>query len=1189
MHGIRQIIGFVAVAAITLGPCRPTVGADGAEQLERHFQAPPPEARPWVYWFWLNGNITREGITADLEAMARVGIGGVLIMEVDQGAPAGPVGFASPPWRALFKHACEEAARLGLQINMNDDAGWCGSGGPWIAPEQSMQKLVWSETSVQGPASFEGLLAPPESVAGFYRDVAVLAVPVPEREAAGDEPLRIEDIGDKAAYGMRPIAAPGSWPVTPPGAVISRDRIVDVSDKMGPDGKINWEAPAGKWVLMRFGHTSTGAVNVPAPASGRGLECDKLSKEGAEANFNGFLARLVDDVGPLAGPTLVSMHIDSWEVGSQNWTARMREEFRRLRGYDPLPFLPVMSGRVVDSLEVSERFLWDLRQTISDLLVENYAGHTRELANQHGLRLSIEAYGEPADDMAYAGRADEPMCEFWSYRPYGAADTCVVMASAAHVYNKPILGAEAFTADSNERWLEYPGSIKAMGDWAFCEGINRFVFHRYALQPWADRRPGMSMGPWGLHYERTQTWWEQSKPWHEYLARCQYVLQQGQFVADICYLAPEGSPQHFVPPTAMAPGNPPRRGGYDFDACPPEVILEHSRVEDGRLVLSDGVRYRLLVLPAAETMTPAMLRRVKELADAGLTVLGDPPVKSPSLSGYPACDAEVAMLARELWSADRRGAGKVVRGKSAEQVLAEMGVPPDFEADAAGGLEALRYIHRSLGEDQVYFVSNGGSQPVGAECVFRVAGARPELWNGETGRIQHAPMYEETAGRTRVPLWLGPAESVFVVFRAGAERGDHAIAFTRNGKPVQPPAPPPVKISVQKAIYGPPGDPARTKDVTSTVQALADHGVRSFQVALMARDGDPAYGVVKTLRVEYTADGQPGVASATDPQIVQLPTVRHALSVQKATYGVPGDPTRTRDVTAKLQRLADGGDYEFPVRSMAEGDDPAFMVVKTLRIEYTLDGTSLTQSATDPQTMHLLVPPTRPAAISVAAGGRMLLEASEPGRYAVRWSSGRESEITVAPGPEPLEIEGPWELAFAPGWGAPDRVMLPELESWSVHESPGVRYYSGTGVYRKTFRVPSAMLGTGNRFCLDLGRVAAIAQVTLNGRDIGTLWRPPYRADVTEALRAGENSLEIRVTNLWPNRMIGDEHLPEDSDRHPDGTLKSWPDWVQTGQPSPAGRSTFTSWRLWNKDSPLLESGMLGPVRLECVKVVEVE
>ena len=473
--------------------------------LEREFVTPPPAARPWVYWFWLNSNINRQGITADLEAMKRVGIGGVLIMEVDQGAPQGPVAFAGQKWRELFKHMLSEANRLGLEVNMCNDAGWCGSGGPWITPELSMQYLVWTETSVEGGKHFDAALPEPGRTANYYRDITVLAFPTPAGKA------RIEKINGKTGHDRQDQPpAPAKYAEAPAEQVVKGDSIVDLSARF-QNGRLSWDAPAGKWTVLRIGHTSTGKDNHPAPASGRGLECDKLSAEAVDAMFAGLMGKIIADSPALAGKTLVTTHIDSWEVHSQDWTPRMREEFQKRRGYDLYRYFPVYTGRIVDSVEVSERFLWDLRQTICDLLVENYSGHFRELAQKNGLKLSIEAYGDGAfDDVTYAGRCDEPMGEFWSWAYGGAAESVTEMTSAGHVYGKRIIGAESFTATDAEKWQGHPANIKTLGDWAFCEGINRFVFHRYAMQPWLNARPGMSMGPWGLHYERTQTWWEQS-------------------------------------------------------------------------------------------------------------------------------------------------------------------------------------------------------------------------------------------------------------------------------------------------------------------------------------------------------------------------------------------------------------------------------------------------------------------------------------------------------------------------------------------------------------------------------------------------------------------------------------------------------------------------------------------------------
>ena len=1059
--------------------------------LADEFASPPDAARPWVYWFWLNGNITREGITADLEAMKRVGIGGVLIMEVDQGAPAGAAGFSRPEWRELFKFMVSEAARLGIEVNMNNDAGWCGSGGPWITPELSMQRVVWSEAIVQGGQRFEGVLPQPKAHADYYRDIAVLAMPMPE----GDDtktPFRIPDIQGKASF-VPHCAEPRTVPEPPKGAVIPRSSIVDLTSSMGKDGKIAWQAPAGKWLLLRFGHTTTGKDNHPAPQPGRGLECDKFSKAAAEAHFDGLMKKLVDDSPALSGSnkTLVSTHIDSWEVGSQNWTPLMREEFKKRRGYDLFQYLPTFTGRVVESAEVTGRFLWDLRQTVSDLIVENYAGHFRTLSHRNGLRLSIEAYDAvPVDELTFGGQADEPMAEFWSWNQFGCAYSCTEMASAAHVYGNRILGAEAFTANSDEKWLGHPAVIKDLGDWAFCEGINRFVFHRYALQPWKDRAPGMSMGPWGLHYERTQTWWEQSLAWHEYLTRCQFLLRQGLFVADVCYLQAEGAPGRFSPP-ASAWAGPHLRGGYNFDGCSPEVVLTRMSVKDGRIVLPDGMSYRVLVLPETGTMSPALLRKIRELVDAGATVVASTrPVKAPGLTDYPNRDAEVARMAGELWNS-----GKLVFAKTAAEALTARGVPPDFQSDTP-----MRWIHRSTGDADFYFVANPGATATEVSATFRIAGRQPEIWHPDTGRTTRVGAYRVEGGRTTVPLWLEPRGSVFVVFRSGA-LVEPVVALERDRVPLLSATAAKANIVVKQARYGVLPDPKRTRDVRADVQALADRGEIRFEAKRIAESGDPAYGTVKTLEVEYSANGQVLKAVAQDNEMI-------ALSA--------------------------------PASEQA-------------RVDLTLSG-----------------------------DGRLMLETGKAGKYAMK-NAGKEHFVCVVPElPKPLEISGAWEVRFAPGRGAPERITLDRLASWSEHADPGVKYFSGQGTYTKTFEAPADLRAEGRRLWLDLGKVEVMAEVTLNGKPCGILWKPPYRMEVTDALKPGANTLEVKVVNLWVNRLIGDEQLPELPERQKNGTLKSWPSWVQENRPDPSGRIAFSSWNLWKKDAALQPSGLLGPVTLTC-------
>jgi len=448
------------------------------------------------------------------------------------------------------------------------------------------------------------------------------------------------------------------------------------------------------------------------------------------------------------------------------------------------------------------------------------------------------------------------------------------------------------------------------------------------------------------------------------------------------------------------------------------------------------------------------------------------------------------------------GKGKIVWGSTPEETLAKMGVQPDFTAGPF-----VRWIHRSVDSMDIYFVACAGQQPTERLCTFRVAGKRPEFWQPETGRIEPVALYEQANGVTRIPISFESAGSVFVVFREGGKSFDPVVSVTRQGQPVLP-----------------------------------------------------------------------------------APERKARIVIEKATYGVLSDPSRTRDVKAKLQAVVDGGELTFQVARMAQGDDPAFGIVKTLIVEYTADGKPFKISGQDPEEITLLTATSSEPVAQVRgrADGRLWLEAWQPGRYELKTASGRTLPCEASALPQPLEIAGAWDLRFPPGAGAPEQVTLEKLVSWSEHSSPGVKHFSGTATYTKTIRVPSNMLGANRHLYLDLGNVQVMAQVKLNGKDLGILWKPPYRVEITDAAKAGENTLEVKVTNLWVNRMIGDESLPEDNSRNPDGTLKEWPQWVREGKPSPTGRYTFTSWRLWKASEPLLESGLLGPVTLRVTEQVNV-
>jgi hypothetical protein len=512
-----------------------------------------------------------------------------------------------------------------------------------------------------------------------------------------------------------------------------------------------------------------------------------------------------------------------------------------------------------------------------------------------------------------------------------------------------------------------------------------------------------------------------------------------------------------------------------------------------------------------------------------------------------------------------------------------MGIRPDFTSR-----DRLRFIHRRAQGTEIYFVANPAPHEVTAAATFRASGKTPEFWWPDTGRIEPAAMFHPQGDSTRVLLTLGPSGSVFVVFHEAAQGGDSAVALARDDVPLYSIDQPAPKILVEKAVYGVPNDPTRTRDVRGKVQAKVDAGDASFPVADMAVGDDPAFHTVKTLAVEYTIGKKRFAVKAQDGEPIHLSDEAVKIHVQKAVYGVLDDPKRTRDVRAKVQRIADAGESSFQVARMAAGDDPAYGIVKTLVLEYLIGGKRVTATGTDPETILLVSsePSQRVAEIRRGPDGQLCVETWQPGQYEVRLSSGQNRRVTVGGLPAPLEIAGPWEVSFPAPNSAPQKVTFPQLISWSGVADNGVKYFSGTATYRKTFAVPSDALSKQRRLDLDLGDVQAIAHVKLNGKDLGVFWKPPFRADVTDAFKPGENQLEVRVTNLWPNRLIGDEQLPEDSQRNPDGTLKAWPQWLQEGIPSPTGRQTFTSWRLWKKTDALLDSGLLGPVRLVPVQQI---
>jgi hypothetical protein len=790
-----------AACALMLPPV--VAGEARSDSLMTGFVNPPDSARPGVYWYFMDGNLSREGMTRDLEAMKTAGLGHVLFLEVNVGVPRGPVDFLSDAWQELFAHAVHECERLGIELMLGSGPGWTGSGGPWVKPEDSMQHLVASKVETQGPGPFSGILPvpPPRNPffgpvprqvraawSEFYKDVAVLAFPTPlvtEAIPDADEKALVYRPPFTSQPGVRPsFDSPAHYPEAAAGAAIALDRILDLTARLKPDGTLDWRVPPGKWTVMRFVSRNNGAVTRPAPQPGLGLECDKWDTTAFDAHLSNYVDKLIARVGPREpGRGWTMLHIDSWEMGAQNWTPKFREEFRRRRGYDPQPFYPAFVGQLVGSRELTERFLWDLRQTGSELNVEKHAGHLKEVAHKHGFTLSIEPYDmHPGNDFDFGAVADLPMGEFWSIG-FNSSFSCQQASSIAHVMGRPVVGGESFTGAPGEDWTLYPGNMKNQGDWAFSVGINRFTYHTFAHKP--DKgRPGMVMGPYGVHWDRGQTWWPMAGAYHCYITRCQYLLRQGLTVSDVLYLMPEGAPNVFQPPISASEGTArlPDRRGYNYDGCSATALITLASVREGRIVFPGGASYALLVLPNRPTMTPGLVEKVGALVRAGATVVGPAPLKSPSLVGYPACDGEVAAKAQAVWGtmtapatleAHRCGKGRILWGGTVSpdsadlypaydvtaDILAGQGLAPDFASSAP-----LRYTHRSTPDREIYFIANRAGESVQAACTFRVAGRSPELWDGLTGAIRALPEYHASKGLTSIPLQFDAFESCFVVF-----------------------------------------------------------------------------------------------------------------------------------------------------------------------------------------------------------------------------------------------------------------------------------------------------------------------------------------------------------------------------------------------------------------------------------------
>jgi hypothetical protein len=591
-------------------------------------------------------------------------------------------------------------------------------------------------------------------------------------------------------------------PLSYSGSAVPSSGVIDLSANMDASGRLQWDAPEGDWTIIRFGYTTTGVENGPATKAGTGLECDKMDTAALNLHFRSYPKKLIETAGEYTGNTFRYLFIDSWECNYQNWTKNFAAEFESRRGYSLIPWIPVLCGETENSTEETEAFLHDFRTTIADLIEENYFRHFAVLCHQEGMDLHAEViYGgdqyPPLDILRSNSYVDVPMWEFWTgqdqdgfvhYSPVESTPFDKPMYASV-LYDKSIVPAEAYTGFAH--YSESPWDLKLYGDRAFCSGINRMVLHSYVHQP-TEKQPGMTLGQFASHFNRHNNWWDHVSGWFTFQARVQYVLQKGQVLSDILYfigdLMPEYQP---VNDQYAAPY------GYNIQLCNRDILFNHTRVEDGLIKTGNGLAYRILLLPDYNQMELSTLQGIAALVREGATILGPKPLSVVSYNNREQNNIELKELADMVWGkADGKtvfentyGKGRVIWGKPLKTVLEEANIQPDLEVLSNDSLRLL-FIHKKIGNSDAYFLVNQQDQAVQTECIFRISGRAPEIWNPEDGTDVRLAVYREENGRTRLPLRFQPKESIFVMFSDDIQQ-DHIVAIRHGETQIFPLTDPP--------------------------------------------------------------------------------------------------------------------------------------------------------------------------------------------------------------------------------------------------------------------------------------------------------------------------------------------------------------------------------------------------------------
>ena len=1281
------------------------------DELGKGFLNPPISARPQAFWMWMNGHITKKGITLDLQRMKNMGLAGAFIYNTGTGIPKGPVDYGSNEWDEMVIHAMTEAKRLGLEMFLHNSPGFSSTGGPWVLPEMTMQQLVWSEAMVNSNGSIDIQLPQPYKKLNYYKDAVVIAYPslVVEKGLMKDKVVRIllneteidqnillhkelvskiELNGTNAspaslllefadAFEARAITvlrqkepaaniyegnydnppsfllessdngnhfqtictihmpllrfmdAPGTksfpavkakyfrlstrqyaaitdvelhagprlsdWPAKinctdqeiiadnqeiENELIIDPSKVLNITDRLQPDGRLIWNAGAGNWTILRIGHTCTGTKTAGAPGSAFGLEIDKFSKDAVKFYFETFLNKLFHELKPFAPNSFKGVLIDSWEIGKQNWTSNFISDFKQKRNYDITPWLPALTGRIVKSTEHTEKVLWDLRKTHADLVAENYYGEFKNRCKEYKLALLAQPNGDGVFDSLQVGQyPDSSLAEFWTRYVPGTLNVCKQAVSIAHGYGKKIVAAEAYTGmPSTSRWTEYPYALKSQGDHIYSMGINRFVFHVFVHQPYSNGLPGMTMGPYGTHFDRNSTWADRAKEWINYITRTQYLIQQGVAVCDICYFKGE-DPGSGIPDINYV--DPPTPKYLAGDVIGPDVLLTRIKIDKNKIVLPDGMSYSVMIMAPVKATSLQVVSKLKELVFVGMNL-----IVTSKPSGTPGLDDRAGVggvddLVNELWGnvdglnvKERSyGKGRIYWNKPFAEILAKHKIIPDFEFTAKNKDAAIHFTHRKTSDSEIYFLSNRLRRQEKIVCSFRFYNKQPEIWNAETGEIFEVVLYEIRGDRIFIPVELESSGSLFVIFR---------------NKMIQPP---------YKSVLRDSSEIISTRPFNETTQEVYQKVINNFTIALWVKPdtlSDHPKGVIifpPEAEILYgqghaacgLAAGQNGVRvfereKGPNRDARQLITSTQSLQgwTHLAVRYDQGKPSLL--INGMFAGMNDGsGKIIHPGLDTAPTDELMSAYFEGNHTKPHLYTEALSDEAIKQLFKKGIPPPELPSSITLKRTNKVLKAmAWENGNYLLK-ANNKTTQLHIK-NCKVVAIENPWQIKFLPNLGAPSSIQLKELHSLHLHPDFDVKYFSGTATYTTSFLCSAE--NPLQKVLLDLGRVEVIAEVRLNGKALGVLWKEPYRLDITKTLSKGNNKLEIAVTNLWPNRMIGDEHLPKENNYDENGFIVEFPAWYINNKPKPGQRITFSAWNNFKKTDPLLEAGLLGPVRL---------